>query len=146
MGQGYSQAGTFWGVLNLSRCVYGAQLESQLGFISQTKPCHRPGSGHHHVNSKQISSSHIIGHHRTSSHISHIILYHRTSSHIIAHYCTSSHMTSTDGKTFTHSCTLLQYRYLMSHFAYRFWVVRTGPVSSDGPALRDFPFSFSLFW
>ena len=26
VGQGYSKAGTFWGVLNVSLCAYGSQL------------------------------------------------------------------------------------------------------------------------
>ena len=30
VGQGYSQAGTFWGALNVSLHAYGAQLESHV--------------------------------------------------------------------------------------------------------------------
>ena len=33
MGQWYSQAGTFWGVLNVSLLAYGAQLRSRLGWF-----------------------------------------------------------------------------------------------------------------
>ena len=33
-----SQRSTFWGALNISLCAYGAQLGSQLVYISQTKP------------------------------------------------------------------------------------------------------------
>ena len=38
VGQEYSQAVTFWGGVNVLLCAFCAQLGSQLGYISQTKP------------------------------------------------------------------------------------------------------------
>ena len=40
VGHGYSHTGTFWGVLNVSLRANGAQLGSQLGYISQTVQGH----------------------------------------------------------------------------------------------------------
>ena len=41
--------------------------------------------------------------------------------------------------------TFLQYDYLMSHFVYRFWVLKTGPACLMGQQCMTFPFHLVCF-